>query len=96
MEVFVIGVFLSQPRLRLVGSRVFLIGCSIGCPFSCSIGCSFSCSSLISLSNFNLVSTYKYGFIVVNLKSIGLLGNCILHVSPLRASKVYSLVHLPL
>jgi hypothetical protein len=60
----------------------------------CSIGCSFSCSSLILLSNSSLVSTYKYGFIVVDLKSIGLLGNCTLYVSLLRASKVYSLVHL--
>jgi hypothetical protein len=62
----------------------------------CSIGCSFGCSSLISLSNSSLVSAYKYGFIVVDLRSVGPLGNCTLYVSPLRASKVYSLVHLPL
>ena len=87
-KVFSRGVFLRQPRPRLAGSRVFLMGCSIGC--------SFGCSSSILLSNSSLVSAYKYGFTVVDLKSVGLLGNCTLHVSPLRASKVYSLVHLPL
>jgi hypothetical protein len=103
-KVFSRGVFLRRLRPCLVGSRVFLMGCSIGCSFSCSIGCSFgcslgcsfSCSSSISLFNSSLVSAYKYGFTVVDLKSVGLLGNCTLHVSPLRASKVYGLVHLPL
>ena len=95
-KVFLRGIFLMRLHPHLVGSRVFSIGCSMGCPFGCSIGCSFGCSSSISLSNSSLVSAYKYGFTVVDLKSIGLLGNCILHVSPLRASKVYSLVHLPL
>jgi hypothetical protein len=95
-KVFSRGVFLRRLRPRLAGSRVFLIGCSMGCSFNCSLGCSFGCSSSISLSNSSLVSAYKYGFTVVDLKFVGLLGNCTLHVSPLRASKVYSLVHLPL
>jgi hypothetical protein len=107
IEVSITGVFLSQPRLRLTGGKVFSRGVFLGRPrphlagsrvfsMGCSAGCSFGCSSSISLSNSSPVSACKYGFMVVNLKSVGLLGNCTLHVSPSRASKVYGLVHLPL
>jgi hypothetical protein len=63
---------------------------------SCSYSCLFGYSSLILLfgSDFGLVSAHKYSFIVIDLKSIGLLGSYTLHISPLRANKVYSLVHL--
>ncbi len=76
------------------GKVVFLADYSV----SCSCGYSSGCSSLILLSGSDsgLVSAHKYSFIVIDLKSIGLLGNYTLHVSPLRANKVYSLVHLPL
>ncbi len=73
---------------------VFLADYSVSCSYSYSS----SCSSLILLfgSNSGLVSAYKYSFMVIDLKSIGLLGSYTLHVSPSRANKVYSLVHLPL
>jgi hypothetical protein len=65
---------------------------------SCSYNYLSSYSSLILPfgSDSGLVSAYKYSFIVIDLKSIGLLGSYTLYISPLRASKVYSLVHLPL
>ncbi len=94
-EVSVTGVFLSRPRLCLIGGKVvFLADYSMS--YSC--GCSSGYSSLILLfgSDFGLVSAYKYSFIVIDLKSIGLLGSYTLHISPLRANKVYSPVHLPL
>ena len=86
IEVSVTGVFLSQPRPRLTGSRVFSTGCSAGCSFSVSL----------SGSDSGPVPACKYGFTVVDLKSVGPLGSCTLHVSPSRASKVYGPVHLPL
>ena len=84
IEVSVTGVFLGRPRPRLTGSRVFSTGCSAGCSFLV----------LLSSSDSGLVSACKYSFTVVDLKSIGPLGSCTLYISPLRASKVYSLVYL--
>src|SRR6266487_7058360 len=89
------GCFLGRPCPRLTVSRVVRsLGCSIG--RSSSGRSSSGCSSLISSSGSvsSPASIYKKGFIVVDQKLVGLLGNCTLQVSPLRAKRVYSPVYL--
>ncbi len=49
---------------------------------------------LYSSSVSGLVSIHKKGFTVVDQKLVDPLGNCTLQVSPSRAKRVYSLVHL--
>jgi len=101
------GCFLGRPRPRLTGGRmVFSRGVFLGRPgpgfgggrMVFSEGCSTGCSSSISLSGSDSgpVLIRKYGFTVVDLKSVGPLGNCTLYVSPSSASRVYGLVYLPL
>jgi hypothetical protein len=71
---------------------VFLADYFVSCSYSYSSG--YSSLILLFGSDFGLVSAHKYSFMVIDLKSIGLLGSYTLYVSPLRASKVYGLVHL--
>src|SRR6266536_2290974 len=99
------GCFLGRPRPRLTVSRVVQsLGCSTGRSSSgrsssgrSSLGRSSSGRSSLILSSGSvsgLASIYKKGFTVVDRKLVGPLGNYTLQVSPSRAKRVYSLVHL--
>ena len=72
----------------LVGS---LVGSSVGSSVGSLVGSSVSSSLLDSSS-----SGYRYGFTVIVLKSVGPLGSCTLHVSPLIPSSLNGPVYLPL
>ena len=76
----VIRCFLGRSLLRRRA-----ICCSAGCSAGCS-SYSTGCSSLVSDSG--PVSIRKYGFTVMDLKLVGLLGSCTLQVSPLIASRL--------
>jgi hypothetical protein len=90
------GYFLRRPRLRLIGSKVSVVGVEasvtivfLSCPrlrlvgysISCSIGYSMGYfvgySVLVSLlgSNSDLVLVYRYSLMVIDLKSISPLGS---------------------
>jgi hypothetical protein len=73
-EVSITSVFLRRLHLCLIGGKVvFLADYSVGYSYSYSS----SCSSLVLIfgSDFGLVSAHKYSFMVIDLKSIGLLGS---------------------
>jgi hypothetical protein len=94
------GYFLRRPRPRFtvrgLFSKGYSIGYSTGYSAGCSAGCSAGYSSLILLSDSDskVGSIRKYGFTVVDLKSVGPLSSYTLQVSLSRSKRVYRPVYL--